>query len=238
MEAGHPGQDPAQRGGPRPARAGSHLRHRQHGHRPQPADHGDHEEGGRPATAWSACSTRSPLPASTAPASTTTGPSPPTPARTCWTRARRPARTLQFLLFLACIMKAVDEHAGSAAHVAQPSRATTTVWAPTRRRRPSSPCSWATSWTACARQPSRTASAYTGSGESSWTSACPRAARASPRTPPTATAPLPLPSPATSSSSAWWAPPISIAGPNIVLNTIVAEAFCEAADELEKADQL
>ena len=33
-----------------------------------------------------------------------------------------------------------------------PPPATTTVWAPTRRRRPSSPSSWATSWTACHRR--------------------------------------------------------------------------------------
>ncbi len=49
VEAGHSGQDQAQRGGPRPARAGPHLHHHQHCHRPQPADHGDHEKRGRQA---------------------------------------------------------------------------------------------------------------------------------------------------------------------------------------------
>ena len=55
-------QNQAQRGGPRPARAGPHLHHHQHRHRPQPADHGADEKRGRPATAWSACCTKSPLP--------------------------------------------------------------------------------------------------------------------------------------------------------------------------------
>ena len=40
VEAGHSRQDEAQRSGPRPARAGAHLRERQPRHRPQPADHG------------------------------------------------------------------------------------------------------------------------------------------------------------------------------------------------------
>ena len=51
VEAGHSGQDGAQRGGSRPARAGAHLYHYKYRHRPQPADHGDHAEGGRPARA-------------------------------------------------------------------------------------------------------------------------------------------------------------------------------------------
>ena len=42
---------------------------------------------------WCACSMRSPLPASTARASTTTGPWLPTPATTCSSRAAPPART-------------------------------------------------------------------------------------------------------------------------------------------------
>ena len=80
VEAGHPGQDRAQRGRPRAARAGPDLRQHQRGHRPQPADHGDHAARWPRATAWSACCTRSPSPGSTAAASTTTGQCPPTPA--------------------------------------------------------------------------------------------------------------------------------------------------------------
>ena len=63
---------------PCPARDGPHLLRRQHRLRPEPAGHGDHEEGGRPPRIWCACCMKSPLRASTAPASTTTGPSPPT----------------------------------------------------------------------------------------------------------------------------------------------------------------
>ena len=45
-----------------------------------------------------------------------------------------------------------------------------------------------------------------------------------------------LHSPAINSSSVWWVPRDSIAQSNVVLNTIVAEAFAEACDVLEKAD--
>ncbi len=37
-------------------------------------------------------------------------------------------------------------------------------------------------------------------------------------------------------SSAWWAPQTSLAAASTVLNTIVAEAFSEAADILEQAE--
>ena len=50
-------------------------------HRPQPAHHGDDEAARQHATAWSACCTKSPSRASTARASTTTGPFPPTRAQ-------------------------------------------------------------------------------------------------------------------------------------------------------------
>ena len=69
-------------------------------HRPQPADHGAHEDRSPPATAWSACCTRSPSRASTARASTTTGPLATDDGRTCSTPATRPTRTLQFLAVL------------------------------------------------------------------------------------------------------------------------------------------
>ena len=52
----------------------------QHRHRPQPADHGDHAEGGFPPRSGVPAGTKSPLQASTAAASTTTGLLPPTPA--------------------------------------------------------------------------------------------------------------------------------------------------------------
>ena len=54
---------------------------------------------------------KSPMPASTVPASTTTGPSPRTTASTCWSRAVRRAKIVQFLLFLSALIKAVDTHA-------------------------------------------------------------------------------------------------------------------------------
>ena len=63
-----------------------------------------------PARSWSACCMKSPLPASTAAASTTTGPSPPTPAKTCWSPATSPHENAQFLLFLCAVIKAVDEY--------------------------------------------------------------------------------------------------------------------------------
>ena len=76
LEARRPRQDRAQRGGPRPARARAHLRHRPTiATRPQPARQWSSCRRSPPATAWSACCTKSPSPASTAPASTTTGPS-------------------------------------------------------------------------------------------------------------------------------------------------------------------
>ena len=62
---------------------GPRLLQRQHRLRPQPADHGADEEAWPSATAWSACSTKSPLPGSTAAASTTTGLCTPTLARIC-----------------------------------------------------------------------------------------------------------------------------------------------------------
>ena len=49
--------------------------------------------------------------ASTAPASTTTGPSRRMTASTCSTPAIRPAENVQFLLFLSALINAVDTHA-------------------------------------------------------------------------------------------------------------------------------
>ena len=86
--------------------------HHQHRHRPEPADHGDHAEGGRHATAWCVCSRKSPLPASTAAASTTTGPWPPIPASTCSLPGETPYENAQFLLFLCAVIQAVDDYQG------------------------------------------------------------------------------------------------------------------------------
>ena len=47
VEAGRAGQDQAQRGRARTARAGARLRHHKRRHRPQPVDDGDHEKGRR-----------------------------------------------------------------------------------------------------------------------------------------------------------------------------------------------
>ncbi len=56
-----------------------------------------------------------------------------------------PMENLQFLVFLAAVIKAVDEYADLLrTSVATP--ATITVWVPTRHLRPSSPSSWARSW--------------------------------------------------------------------------------------------
>ena len=62
-----------------------------------------------------------------------------------------------------------------------------------------------------------------------------RSCRPCPATPATATGPARSPSPATSSSSAPSGSSQSIAGPNVVLNTIVAESLDEIATQLEKA---
>ena len=83
-----------------------------------------------------------------------------------------------------------------------PPRATITVWARTRRLRPSSPCSWATSCTAIleAHRDRRGLRRTGDKTEMNLGVSC--AAARSRRIPPTATAPLPSPSPATSLSSA------------------------------------
>ena len=47
---------------------------------------------------------------STAAASTTTGPSPQTPARNLLDPGKEPSKNTQFLLFLAAIIKGVDEY--------------------------------------------------------------------------------------------------------------------------------
>ena len=146
VEAGRVRPHRAQRGRPGAARARPRVHQRERGLRPQPADHGADEEGRAHATVWPACCTKSPLPASTAAASTTTGRCAPTRAKTCSNPGKTPREErAQFLLFLARGDPRGGRASGSAARVGGHARATTTAWAATRRRRPSCPCSWATS---------------------------------------------------------------------------------------------
>lgn len=60
--------------------------------------------------------------------------------------------------------------------------------------------------------------------------------RISRKTLPTVTEPHRSPSPETNSSSVWLVPVTPLPAPNIVLNTIVAEAFRDACDVLEGAE--
>ena len=87
---------------------------------------------------------RSPLPASTAAASMTTGPWPRTPARICSSPARPPARTPSSCCSWRRLSRAWTSIRICCA-AACPTPATTTGWAATRPLRPSSPCSWAMS---------------------------------------------------------------------------------------------
>ena len=80
-------------------------------------------------------------------ANTTTGPSPPTRARTCWTPARSRRKTPS-----SCCFWRLSSRAWMSTRICcaspWPAPATTTAWAPTRPRRPLSPCSWGMSWKA------------------------------------------------------------------------------------------
>ena len=71
-----------------------------------------HAAGRAAATASSACCTRSPSPASTARASTTTGRWAPTPAATCSSPGDTPADNINFLFFCAAVIQAVNKHQG------------------------------------------------------------------------------------------------------------------------------
>ncbi len=151
-------------------------------------------------TAWSACCTKSPLRASTAPASTTTGRSPPTrrePAGPGDT-PRKPAVPA----VPAAVIKAVDEYQDCCAPPSPPRQRP-----PSGRQRsasrPSSPSSSATSWKLFS-MPSND-SPYAGPARRKMDLGV-DVLPSSPRTPPTATVPLRSPSPATSSSSVCPAP--------------------------------
>ena len=137
---------------PGAARAGPDLHHDQHRHRPQPADDGDHAEGCRAGTVWSACCMKSPLRASTAAASTTTGRLSTDTGVNLLEPGETPYENAQFLLFLCAVIKAVDDYQDLLRISRGHARATTTVWAPTRRRRPLCRCSWADELTAILRR--------------------------------------------------------------------------------------
>ena len=154
--------------------------------------------------AWCACSMRSPSRASTAPASTTTGPSPPTRARTCSSPAPPPGRMPSSCCFWRPSSK-VWTTTRTFSGPRWPSPATTTGWAPRRHRPPCSPSSWETSsplwWTPSSTTRTSRAPA-SGRWRSAWTPCLPSA-----RTIRIGTAPPPWPLPATSSSSGCWAHP-------------------------------
>ena len=110
--------------------------------------------------------------------------------------------------------------------------ARTTASGRTRRRRRSSRSSSAPSWRRSSRRSRRARATRTRRAPSwSWAPRCCRRCRC---TAATATGPRRSPSPATSSSSARVGSSMSLAFPNTVLNTIVAEAIDELADSLEK----
>ena len=76
------------------------FHHHQHRDRPQPADHGDHAEGGRTSTVLSACCMKSRSRASTAAASTTTGRMSTDTGVNLLEPGETPYENAQFLLFL------------------------------------------------------------------------------------------------------------------------------------------
>ena len=146
-----------------------------------------------------------------------------------------PEENLQFLFFCAAVIQAVNKHQGllrasiASAGPGPPARA------PTRRRRRSSRSSSAPSWRRCS---ARSSAARPASRRRSRSSAsAPRCCRRCRCTAATATGRARSRSPATSSSSARSAPASRSSLPNTVLNTIVAEAIDDLAEELEDALQ-
>ena len=86
----------------------------------QMLDDGDHPQDGRRSTAWRACSTRSRSPASTARASTTTGRCPPTTGENLLNPGDTPHDNAQFLVFCVAVIRAVAKYPGIASRVASP----------------------------------------------------------------------------------------------------------------------
>ena len=144
-----------------------------------------------------------------------------------------PHDNAQFLIFLVAVIKAVAKHADL---LARGRRARRQRPSPGRQRGPAGhhldlPGRHAPGH----RRADRGGRRQVGQGGRRAEDRRLRAARPCPATRATATGPAPSPSRATSSSSAPWVPAQSIAGPIVVLNTIVAEALDEFATELEKA---
>ncbi len=95
--------------------------------------------------AWSVCSMKSPLTASTARASTTTGLCVPTREKISLSQAAHPVKTHNSWCFSLRLSKAwMSIKTGSVAP--SPPPVTITAWAPTKRLRPWCPSSWATNW--------------------------------------------------------------------------------------------
>ena len=109
-QARRAGQDAPQRGRAQPVRDRARVRGHQRRLRPPDADDAGACRTSPAATASSACCTRSRSPASTARASTTTGRWAPTPATTCSSPGDTPHENLNFLLFAAAVIQAVDTH--------------------------------------------------------------------------------------------------------------------------------
>ena len=111
LEAGRVCQDGAQRSRSRAARACPHLHHDEHRDRPQPADDGADAEDRQAVTAWSACCMKNPSRASTAAASTTTGPFPPTTGVNLLEPGSTPDGKRDSSCCSSCaVIKAVDEY--------------------------------------------------------------------------------------------------------------------------------
>ena len=123
----------------------------------------------------------------------------------------------------------------AAARFGHHARATTTGWAATRRRRPSSPCFWGMTWTDILEEHRDRPAlpAAPGRQHRDRRQRHPLACRGIHRT---GTALRPLPLPARSSNSACWALPCPSAPANNALNAAVAEISCRIADRLEKAE--
>ena len=218
---------------PEPVRDRADLRELQRRLRPPAADDAGACRTWPAATASSACCTRSPSPASTARASTTTGRWAPTraqPARA----GRHAAREPPVPVLLRGGHRGGQQAPGAAARVGRLRRPGPPPRAPTRRRRRSSRSSSAPS---CAKV---FEAIEAGEGDAAtparlpraWARRCCRRCRC---TAATATAPRRSPSPATSSSSARSGSSMSLALPNTVLNTIVAEAIDDAGRRSSRA---
>ena len=229
---GVPGQDPAQRGLAGAVRAGRDVRERQRRHRPQHAGHGDDEARGRPL--------RPPAPAAreAVRGRQRVGQAPQLVAgrrpraTTCSSRATRRTTTPS-----SCSSwspsSAPSRGTATCSASRSPTRTTTIGWAPTRPRRRSSRSSWATcSRTSSSRSrreaPRRPRPAASSRSASRSCRPCRAIAGDRNRTSPFAFTGNKFEFRAVGSSQ-------SVAGPIVVLNTIVAESLDDIATQLEQA---